>query len=269
MWNSTLLSTLSVTWPPPFGFWFFWVFFFFFNNFLGVYLDSGSLLTWPIHLLIAEKKGYHPKRIFVVISSTMLRSLDFDVRRGSRRRGSLAARFLLAASSKLISTQTSSFSSREPIIFSLRVFKSKETQYPSVRSFGFACFLGLSSFGFSFFFEFVAAAAAAFVRWSGCVGPAFSAGVLHARFLSCRIFWRVCSWIFEALFHVSVRLLMILRSVSSSDSYRVFSLSLAKKKKKQGVSLSDRCSEVLGLLLLLLFLFSFLHGLFSSVLALS
>jgi len=36
---------------------------------------------------------------------------------------------------------------------------------------------------------------------------------------------------------------MILRSVSSSDRYRVFSLSLAKKKKKQGVSLSDRCSE--------------------------
>jgi hypothetical protein len=80
----------------------------------------------------------------------MLPSLDFDVRRGSRRRGSLAAHFLLAASSKLISTQTSS-------IFSLCVFKLKETQYPSVRSFGFAFFLGLSSFGFgfSFFFEFV------------------------------------------------------------------------------------------------------------------
>jgi hypothetical protein len=99
------------------------------------------------------------------------------------------------------------------------------------------------------------------------VGPAFSAGVLHARFLCCRIFWRVCSWIFEALFHVSVRLLMILRSVSSSDRYRIFSLSLAKKKKKQGVSLSDRCSEVLGFLLLLLFHFSFSHVLFSSVLA--
>ncbi len=60
---------------------------------------------------------------------------------------------------------------------------------------------------------------------------------------------------------------MILRSVSSSDRYRVFSLPLAKKKKKQGVPLSDRCSEVLGLLLLLLFLFPFLHVLFSSVLA--
>jgi hypothetical protein len=123
----------------------------------------------------------------------MLPSLAFAVRRGSRRRrrrGSLAARFLLAASSKLISTQTSSIFSREPIIFSLHVFKSKETQYPFVPSFGFAFVLGLSSFGFgfgfSFFFEF--AAAAAFVRWSGCVGPAFSAGVLHARFLCCRIF---------------------------------------------------------------------------------
>ncbi len=107
-----------------------------------------------IHSLM-KRKDYHPKRTFVVISSTILPSLAFAVRRGSRRRrwrGSLAARFLLAASSKLISTQTSSIVSREPIIFSLRVLKSKETQYPSVRSFGFAFFSWAFVFWCWFFF---------------------------------------------------------------------------------------------------------------------
>lgn len=241
--------------------------FFFLNNFLGVYLDSGSLLTWPIHLLIDEKKWLSSRTdirrdIIHDPSVSCFRRAPRVKRKKPRSALPLGRLLQIDCYANFLHLLSCTHHLLSPCF-------QVEGDPVAICSIFWVCIFSWAFvfwFWFWFFFEF-AAAAAAFVRWSGCVGPAFSAGVLHARFLCCRIFWRVCSWIFEALFHVSGRLLMILRSVSSSDRYRVFSLSLAKKKKKQGVSLSDRCSEVLGLLLLLLFLFSFLHVLFSSVLA--